>query len=154
MARLTEPFTLLIAQLAYEEKEGQNWRTASSGLGDDVVMAEVAKWANFYVIVGSTAGALIGLRLVVLTLIAESPPVGAAAAGAAFGSPTIVHFGATLFLSVLLNAPWTTVLVPASMWALLGFGGVVYSVIVANRMRKQIVYIPRFEDWSFHVALP
>ncbi len=33
IARYTEPFSLLIAQLAYEGKGGQNWRTGSSGLG-------------------------------------------------------------------------------------------------------------------------
>lgn len=117
-------------------------------------MLEIAKWDNFYVIVGSAAGALIGLQFVVLTLIAERPPTGLAEAGAAFGSPTIVHFGAVLFLSALLHAPWQTITIAATLWGLLGFGGVVYSVIVSRRMRKQSVYEPVFEDWLFHVALP
>jgi hypothetical protein len=117
-------------------------------------MIEIAKWDSFYVIVGSAAGALIGLQFVVLTLIAERPPTGLAEAGAAFGSPTIVHFGAVLFLSALLHAPWQTITIAAILWGLLGFGGVVYSVIVYRRMRKQSVYRPVFEDWLFHVALP
>jgi hypothetical protein len=115
---------------------------------------EIAKWDSFYVIVGSAAGALIGLQFVVLTLIADRPPAGLAEAGAAFGSPTIVHFGATLFLSALLHAPWQTITIAAALWGLLGFGGVVYSGIVFRRMRKQAVYRPVFEDWLFHVALP
>jgi hypothetical protein len=61
------------------------------------------------VIVGSAAGALIGLQFVVMTLIAERPPLRAAEAGAAFATPTIVHFGAALLLSALLRAPWPTV---------------------------------------------
>jgi hypothetical protein len=117
-------------------------------------MIEIAKWDSFYVIVGSAAGALIGLQFVVLTLIAERPPTGLAEAGAAFGSPTIVHFGAVLFLSALLHAPWQTITIAAILWGVLGFGGVVYSVIVFRRMRKQSVYRPVFEDWLFHVALP
>jgi hypothetical protein len=117
-------------------------------------MIEIAKWDSFYVIVGSAAGALIGLQFVVLTLIAERPPTGLAEAGAAFGSPTIVHFGAVLFLSALLHAPWQTITIAAILWGLLGFGGVVYSVIVFRRMRKQSVYRPVSEDWLFHVALP
>ena len=117
-------------------------------------MIEIAKWDSFYVIVGSAAGALIGLQFVVLTLIAERPPTGLAEAGAAFGSPTIVHFGAVLFLSALLHAPWQTITIAAILWGLLGFGGVVYSVIVFRRMRKQSVYRPVFEDWLFHVLLP
>jgi hypothetical protein len=117
-------------------------------------MIEIAKWDSFYVIVGSAAGALIGLQFVVLTLIAERPPTGLAEAGAAFGSPTIVHFGAVLFLSALLHAPWQTITIAAILWGLLGLGGVVYSVMVFRRMRKQSVYQPVFEDWLFHVLLP
>jgi hypothetical protein len=117
-------------------------------------MPEFAKWDNFYVIVGSAAGALIGLQFVVLTLIAEKPHTGSAEAGAAFGSPTIVHFGVVLFLSALLHAPWQSINVVATLWGLVGFGGIVYSVIIVRRMRNQDAYKPIFEDWLCHVALP
>jgi hypothetical protein len=117
-------------------------------------MSELAKWDSFYVIVGSAAGALIGLQFVVLTLIAVRPPAGAAQAAAAFGSPTIVHFGTALFLSALLHVPWQTITIAAVLWGILGFGGVAYTVIVVRRMRTQIAYKPEFEDWVFHVVLP
>lgn len=119
-----------------------------------VIMSELTKWDSFYVIVGSAAGALIGLQFVVLTLIAERPPVDAAKASAAFASPTIVHFGVVLFLSALLHAPWQAITIAAVLWGLLGFGGVAYTVIVARRMRKQAAYAPEFEDWLCHVVLP
>ena len=38
-------------------------------------MAELAEWESFYVIVGSAAGALIGLQFVVMTLLADNPPL-------------------------------------------------------------------------------
>jgi hypothetical protein len=117
-------------------------------------MSELAKWDNFYVIVGSATGALIGLQFVVITLIADRPPVGAAEAGAAFSSPTIAHFGAALFLSALLQAPWQTIAYAETLWGILGFGGVVFSVIVARRMRKQTAYEPVLENWLFYVAVP
>jgi hypothetical protein len=117
-------------------------------------MTELAKWDSFYVIMGSAAGALIGLQFVVLTLIADRPHTGSAEAGAAFGSPTVVHFGVVLFLAALLHAPWQTINIVATLWGLLGFGGIVYSVIVVRRMRKQAAYEPIFEDWLCHVALP
>ena len=117
-------------------------------------MLELAKWGNFYVIVGSAAGALIGLQFVVLTLIADRPITGSAEAGAAFGSPTVVHFGVVLFLSALLHAPWQTIIIAAVLWGVLGFGGVVYELIVIRRMRKQSAYEPVFEDWVFHIVLP
>ena len=119
-----------------KETEAQNWHTASSGLGNDLIMSELAKWDNFYVIVGSAAGALIGLQFVVLTLIAVRPPTGAAEAGAAFGSPTIVHFGVVLFLSALLHAPWQTITIAAVLWGLVGLAGVAYTLIVSRRLRK------------------
>ena len=117
-------------------------------------MSELAEWESFYVIVGSAAGVLIGLQFVVITLIAERPPLRAAEAGAAFATPTIVHFGAVLLLSALLRAPWQAIIPAAFLWDIIGFSGVVYEVIVARRMRKQTTYRPEFEDWLFHVLLP
>jgi hypothetical protein len=55
-------------------------------------VSELDKWDSFYIIVGSAAGVLIGLQFVVLTLIAERPPIRAAEAGAAFATPTIAHY--------------------------------------------------------------
>lgn len=78
-------------------------------------MPELAEWGSFYVIVGAAAGALIGLQFVVMTLLTDRPPVDAAAAGAAFASPTIVHFGAALLLSALLNVPWHTITIAAAL---------------------------------------
>ncbi|HET9742675.1 MAG TPA: hypothetical protein VFQ00_08000 [Terriglobales bacterium] len=39
-------------------------------------MTPFSGWENFYVTVGSSAGALIGLQFVVITLIADVPPGG------------------------------------------------------------------------------
>ncbi len=117
-------------------------------------MGALAGWDSFYVIVGSSAGALIGLQFVVLTLVAQRPPIRAADAGAAFATPTIVHFVAVLFVSALLRVPFQTVFPAAVLWGLAGIGGVVYTAVVARRMRKQDVYVPVLEDGIFHVALP
>jgi hypothetical protein len=117
-------------------------------------MSELAEWDTFYLIVGSAAGALIGLQFVVMTLIAERPPLRAAEAGAAFATPTIVHFGAALLLSALLRAPWHAITPVAALWGFIGLSGAAYAVIVARRMRVQTVYQPEFEDWLFHAVLP
>ena len=117
-------------------------------------MAEFNEWENFYVLVGGAAGALIGLQFVVMTLIADRPPVRAAEAHSAFGTPTIVHFSAALLLSALLLAPWHAITPAAALWGLTGFSGVAYALIVAHRMRKQTAYRPDLEDWLFYVLLP
>jgi hypothetical protein len=112
-------------------------------------------WENFYVIVGSSAGALIGLQFVVITLIAAKPIVGdAQAAGSAFATPTIVHFGVVLLLSAIGNAPWNGLTSVSVLWGLVALCGVVYVAVVARRMRVQNAYNPVLEDWLFHVLLP
>ncbi len=118
-------------------------------------MTPLAAWQNFYVIVGSSAGALIGLQFVVLSLITNSPTAQSdAEAGGAFATPTIVHFGAVLGLSGIACAPWDGIGAAAILWGLMGLGGVVYAILVSRRMRAQTAYRPQFEDWLFHVVLP
>lgn len=115
----------------------------------------LAGWENFYVIVGSSAGALIGLQFVVITLIADMPRVrDIQPAGSAFATPTIVHFSAVLLLAGILCAPWPSVAAAAVAWGLLGVFGLVYEIVVVRRMQRQTAYEPEFEDWLFHVVLP
>src|ERR687884_1071904 len=118
-------------------------------------MSSLNGWANFYVIVGSSAGALIGLQFVVLTLIAGRPVArGEAQAGAAFSTPSVVHFGVVLLLSAVVSAPWDGIVAVAVLWGLVGLSGIAYTVVVARRLRVQTAYRPVFEDWLFHVLLP
>jgi len=114
----------------------------------------LAGWQNFYVIVGSSAGALIGLQFV--ALLANLPrAAGQGQSGAAaFATPNIVHFGTVLLISVILSGPWNRIVGAAVLWGCVGVTGIVYEVIIAWRMRTQTVYRPVFEDWMFHAALP
>ena len=118
-------------------------------------MTELSGWENYYVIVGSSAGALIGLQFVVLTLMAERPVSrDLVQAGNAFATPNILHFGSVLLLSGILSAPWRSTAPVAVMWGVLGICGLIYSAVVTRRMRRQKAYQPVFEDWLFHSMLP
>lgn len=117
-------------------------------------MPELTEWNAFYVIVGSSAGALIGLQFVVLTLISERTQIREPSATDAFATPSVVHFAIVLVLSAVLSAPWRGVAGIAVCAALLGVAGIIYTLIVARRLRTQKVYKPVFEDWAFHVLLP
>jgi hypothetical protein len=117
-------------------------------------MTELAAWDSFYVIVGSAAGALIGLQFVVMTLVAQRPSTPVPEAGAAFATPTVIHFGSALLLSALSRVPWNSITSASAIWGLIGLSGVTYTVIVARRMRSQTFYQPEFEDWLFHAMLP
>jgi hypothetical protein len=118
-------------------------------------MTPLSGWENFYVIVGSSAGALIGLQFVVMTLIAEMP-LGrdGVRVGQAFATPTIMHFGAVLLLAGILSAPWSGVAPASVLWGLMGAIGLIYAAVVIRRMRMQSAYKPEFEDWLFHALLP
>jgi hypothetical protein len=117
-------------------------------------MTALAGWENFYVIVGSAAGALIGLQFVVVTLIADSPALRVPEGVAAFATPTIVHFGVVLLLSAVVSVPWHNIATVSVVWGLVGLSGIVYAVIVSRRLRVQTIYQLVFEDWLSHVLLP
>lgn len=118
-------------------------------------MTALDGWENFYVIVGSSAGALIGLQFVVMTLLADMPIAQSnAQAGQTFGTPNVIHFGVVLFLSAVFTAPWDGITIVATLCGLIGLTGMVYAAVVARRMRSQTTYQAVFEDWLFHVLFP
>jgi hypothetical protein len=118
-------------------------------------MTALEGWENFYVIIGSSAGALIGLQFVVLTLMADMPAADdLELATNAFTTPSVVHFQLVLLLSAIISAPWKGLTIVAMLWGLMGVCGIVYSFIVARRLRRQAAYDPVFEDWFYYVLLP
>ena len=117
-------------------------------------MPELTEWGSFYVIVGSSAGALIGLQFVVLTLISERTRIRAPETSDAFATPSVVHFAVVLLVSAVLSAPWHTLGVVSVVSGVLGVVGIIYTLIVARRMRTQKVYKPVLEDWLFHALFP
>jgi hypothetical protein len=122
---------------------------------DEAGMSALREWESFYVIVGSSAGALAGLQFVVMTLITESGMLrGTGETLSAFGTPNVVHFCAALLVSALFSAPWHRVEPPAVVAALCGVCGFAYSVLVLRRAFRQRDYKPVLEDWIWHATLP
>lgn len=117
------------------------------------VLPPLAAWASFYVIVGSSAGALTGLQFVVIALGAETSALTRTAMRA-FGTPTIVHFFATLLISAALSVPWRALANAAICLGAIGTAGLAYLSRVLWHTRRQTDYIPEFEDWLWHLMLP
>jgi hypothetical protein len=90
----------------------------------------------------------------VVTLIADKPAHRVPEAGAAFATPTIVHFGVVLLLAAVISVPWHAIGTVAVLWGIVGLSGLVYTVVVARHLRLQTTYRPVWEDWVFHVLLP
>jgi len=112
-------------------------------------------WQNFYVIVGSSAGALTGLQFVVVALVADTQNArGFTGTAAAFATPTVVHFSFVLVLSAILGAPWPGMNSPMFLIGAGGAVAVVYSITVGRRASRQNQYKPVLEDWLFHVYIP
>jgi hypothetical protein len=68
--------------------------------------AALSSWESFYVIVGSSGGALIGLQFVVVTLLEARRNLADSESLGAFGMPTVVHFAGALIVSAIMSAPW------------------------------------------------
>lgn len=113
----------------------------------------LAAWESFYVIVGSSAAALTGLQFVVIVLGAEVG-LGSATTNRAFGTPTIVHFGAVLLLSAVLSAPWHELYYVGLCLGACGIVGFAYTALVLRHARRQTDYKLVLEDWIWHFTLP
>jgi len=111
-------------------------------------------WENFYVIVGSSAGALTGLQFVVIALASESRRRATSGQLDAFATPTIVHFSGALLISAILSAPWPSLSAVAALLAIVGIWGIAYTALVFMRARRVVGYEPVLEDWIWHVTLP
>lgn len=116
-------------------------------------MSPLTEWQNFYVIIGSSSGALTGLQFVVMTLIAELPHPGTTQDVRAFGTPTVVHFCAALLVSAIMTAPWHSIPSVDICIAVCGAVGVLYAIRVVLHARKA-QYNPDLEDWTWYGALP
>src|SRR5262249_29094829 len=117
-------------------------------------LSPFADWESFYVIVGSSGAALTGLQFVVTVLGAEIRQRRSPDLTGAFSTPTIVHFCAVLLNAAILSAPWRRLPSAAVTLAPLAVAGVVYTLIVLRRARRQTDYTPVLEDWIWHTVLP
>ena len=119
-------------------------------------MPVLTEWSAFYTAIGSSAAALTGLMFVVITLVAGEnrgrDPLGVAT----FSTPTVMHFCATLFLSLAILAPWHSLGGVAILLGLMGLYGTIYIVRVmylTTRLDREL-YVPDAEDWTWFGVLP
>jgi hypothetical protein len=72
----------------------------------------------------------------------------------AFGTPTVVHFCASLLISAILSAPWHTLSGAGIILGACGAAGAAYGITVIRHARRQTGYAPDTEDWLWYAALP
>jgi hypothetical protein len=120
----------------------------------EYAIGPLAGWQNFYVIVGSSGGALIAVQFVVIALIANTSKRANLEAINAFGTPTVVHFGGALTVSAVMSVPWPSPSATSVAVAICGLGGLVYAAIVFRRAHRQTHYKPVSEDWLWYAIMP
>jgi len=114
----------------------------------------VAPWQAFYVMLGSSAAALIGLQFVVVALVGNTRKLATAATIHAFGTPTVAHLGGALIISAIMSAPWPSPVPVAVALVICGVVGLGYAVIVINRVRRQTGYEMDGQDWLWYAVVP
>lgn len=117
-------------------------------------MSPFAAWESFYVIIGTSAAALIGLQFVVIVLAAEISARASEQTTSAFGSPNIVHFCAALVNSAIVSAPWKRAASGGVAIALASLVGLAFTLSALRQARRQTVYKPVLEDWIWHFLIP
>lgn len=114
----------------------------------------LSAWQSFYVIVGSSAAALIGIQFVVITLIANMRRPATADSISAFGTPTVVHLASALLVSAIMSVPWPSLFPMSIALAVCGLGGLAYVAIAIRRARRQTYYQPEWGDWLWYALVP
>jgi hypothetical protein len=118
-------------------------------------MTLLSEWQNFYMIVGSAAGALTGLQFVVMALMADMPAIDQEGkAVAVFSTPSVVNFGVVLLLAAVMVMPWHSLGPISIVWGVAGAIGILYTAVIGWRFNKQRAYAPVFEDYFYRVVLP
>lgn len=114
----------------------------------------LSSWTSFYVMTGSSAGALTGLVFIVITLISDRPQRKSDAGIGTFTTPTVVHFSCVLLTSAVMSAPFPSLGPVAVILGLAGAGGLFYVMLIARRHAMLKTYRPDAEDWAWNVILP
>ncbi len=114
----------------------------------------LAAWSNFYVMTGTSAAGLTGLMFVVITLVTGAERARSQDGISTFSTPTVLHFGAALFVSAVLIAPLHSLLIAGVLVGFIGLYGVTHIVRVTYRAKRLRIYTPDIEDWTWYNVLP
>lgn len=109
----------------------------------------LAQWRDFYVMIGTASGAVVGATFVVATLASNVEQRAVGMRG--FITPTAVHLGSVLLGSAVLCVPTLTPLALTILLAAGGSAGAIYGVVVGTRIWHLELDL---SDRAFYVILP
>jgi hypothetical protein len=112
-------------------------------------MHELAEWRDFYVMIGTASGAIVGASFIVATLTANLEKRSLGMRG--FITPTTVHLSSVLVGAAILMVPTLTRVSLAVLLGAGGIGGILYSLTAASRIWHLTLDI---DDRVFYIVLP
>lgn len=121
----------------------------------EMVQSILAPWSTFFVVTATSAATLIGLSFVVITLVMGAERVRRSPDGlGTFSTPTVMHFCIALLVSLLLIAPWRSVVYPSAVMGLVSVYELAYMLNITFRQKRMTSYTPDLSDWEWYSILP
>lgn len=100
-------------------------------------------WETFYLLVGTSAAALVGVMFIVMTLTAEVAVEEINRGTVIYQNPTVFHLAVIVAIGALASVPEHLVSVVAFLLLILGILGFLYSALTTRRM---------YERYEFYTA--
>src|SRR6266404_2100293 len=94
-------------------------------------------WENFFYLVGSAAGALIGIMFIVITLTADHEPRRVSRGAPVYVTPIVFHFAVVLVVSAISEVPSLASLAVAVLLGASAIAGLAYSVATTIRLSRK-----------------
>lgn len=113
-------------------------------------------WDTFFFLIGSSAGALIGLMFIVITLTAGHEPRQVERGAPVYVTPIVFHFAVVFIVSVISVVPGMSPPVAAVILAICAIAGLAYSVVTTIRLCRSGWEdpVPGWSDKCFYGFLP
>lgn len=91
-------------------------------------------WEDFYALIGSAAGALIGIMFLVATLTAGRDPAQVSRGARVYITPIVFHFAVVLVVSVVAEIPNLSIVAAGIVLALTATAGFLYAAVTTARI--------------------
>jgi hypothetical protein len=113
-------------------------------------------WENFFYLIGSAAGALIGIMFIVITLTAGHEPRRVSRGAPVYVTPIVFHFAVVLVISASSEVPGLTLMAVALLLGASAVAGLAYSSATTIRLCRKGWEdpIPGWSDKCFYGFLP
>ena len=113
-----------------------------------------AHWDSYYLLIGTAAGALIGLLFVVATLNAGREVSTVTRGTQTYLTPTVFHFAMVVVVSALATAPELPARFVGPALAACALAGLLYSVWVCARLSQNKLEGQHWSDFWYFGAAP